>query len=162
MPTWLARFYYIYLLMRDRDGGQGAEIQAEWEGGSMQGALCGTWSGTPGSRLGWKGGAQPLSHPSIPRLYYKCLFWSNSTSFLAPPSLAFYTNTRKVPEQGESSPHSYKRQSRFQVPSYHCTGHSYLSTQTFQTSLWWVLNWAGRSRELYFQTSFCEYCWMLP
>ena len=35
---------FIYLFMRDTDGGQGTEAQAEGEAGSMQGAQCGTRS----------------------------------------------------------------------------------------------------------------------
>ena len=57
--------------MRDRE--IGAEIQAEGEAGSLQGARCGTQS--PDSRImPWaEGGAKLLSHPGIPLSlsYYK-------------------------------------------------------------------------------------------
>ena len=57
-------FFNDYLFMIDTE--RGAETQAKEEAGSMLGAWCGTWSGTLVSHPGWKAGAQPLSHPSIP------------------------------------------------------------------------------------------------
>ena len=50
--------------MRDRE--RKAEIQAEGEAGSTQGARCGTRPRTPGSHPEPKADAQPLSHPGIP------------------------------------------------------------------------------------------------
>ena len=43
--------------MRDPERERMAEIQAEGEVGSMQGARCGTPSGAPGPRLGQKADA---------------------------------------------------------------------------------------------------------
>ena len=48
--------------MRERE----AEIQAEGEAGSLQGARCGTRSQDPGSHPEPKADAQPLSHPGAP------------------------------------------------------------------------------------------------
>ena len=56
--------YFIYLFMRETE--IEAETQAEGEAGSMQGAGRAT-PRTPGSRPGLKAGAEPLSHPGIPR-----------------------------------------------------------------------------------------------
>ena len=49
-----------------RDTEREAETQAEGEAGPPQGAQCGTRSRDPGSHLGPKAGAKPLSHPGIP------------------------------------------------------------------------------------------------
>ena len=43
-----------------------AETQVEGEAGSMQGALCGTRSRTPGSQPEPKADARPLSCPGMP------------------------------------------------------------------------------------------------
>ena len=51
---------------RERERDKEAETQAEGEAGSMQRADVGLDPGTPGSRLGPKAGAKPLSHPGIP------------------------------------------------------------------------------------------------
>ena len=56
---------FIYLFMTDRE--REAEIQAEGEAGSMQGAQCGTWSRVSRIRLWAEGGAKPLSHPGCPK-----------------------------------------------------------------------------------------------
>ena len=47
-------------------GEREAEIQAEGEAGSMQGADMGLSPGTPGSHSGLKAGAKLLSHPGVP------------------------------------------------------------------------------------------------
>ena len=58
--------------MRDTDM---AEIQAEGEAGSMQGARRGTRSGDPGVTPWAEGGAKPLSHPGCPRFLSKEKFY---------------------------------------------------------------------------------------
>ena len=50
-----------------RDTERAAETKAERETGSMQGPNVRLYPGTPGSRLGPKADAQPLSHPGVPR-----------------------------------------------------------------------------------------------
>ena len=48
-----------------------AEVQAEREAGSMQGAGCGTRSRVRGSQLEPKAGAQLLSHhPGVPKHHF--------------------------------------------------------------------------------------------
>ena len=54
--------------MRDTERESEAETQAEGKAGSMQKPDVGLDSGTPGSCLGPKAGAKPLSHPGIPKV----------------------------------------------------------------------------------------------
>ena len=66
--------------MKDTQRKREAEIQAEEEAGSMQGAGYGTQSQDPGSHPEPEAGAKPLSHPGIP-LFYLLKFFINSFDF---------------------------------------------------------------------------------
>ena len=55
--------------MRDTEKDREAETQAEGEAGPMQGARCGTQSGTLGSCPEPKADALLLSHPGVPDLF---------------------------------------------------------------------------------------------
>ena len=58
---------------REREREREAETQAEGEAGSMQGARRGTRSQVPRIRPWAEGGAELLSHPGCPDLWFKLL-----------------------------------------------------------------------------------------
>ena len=60
--------------MRDtqREGGREAETQAKGEAGSMQGARRGTRSRVSRITPEPKADSQPLSHPGIPEMGFRC------------------------------------------------------------------------------------------
>ena len=57
---------FIYLLMRDREGERQRHRQREKQAVRRESDV-GLDPGTPGSLPGLKAGAQPLSHPGVPK-----------------------------------------------------------------------------------------------